>query len=448
MDRVAFGRELRRLRRDAGLSLKRFARQVHYTPGYLSKIENGHKPATPTLINACERVLHAHGQLASIADIAPAAGQEDISHAPLFPPGQWEPDSVSRHAYRMTEFDLTLRRRDVLVGGAAVLAGPALVNPLQHWLLPLAPAPVGRGGLSDEEVTAIESGVRFIRQWARQHNGGVARKAVIAQLNEVSDRLHSTRAGTLRQRAFLAAAQLARLVASLAWDSAEHAQAQRYYVLAVQFAHVAADSGYAALALADLARQSLDLGRARDALELIQLAQYGSRSSATLTLRSFLATREAWAHAQLSQGRDFERAADQAETFFADSTDADIPHWLATFDEAELLGVLGARYRDMASTDRRYACRAITYIERALVIRDVSRIRNRTFDLISLARTYLILGEPEQACAIARQAVDLTSGGLNGRPKRKLQEFYEELSPYHRTATGRAFIEYVPWLVN
>ncbi|MGH3841645.1 MAG: hypothetical protein ACRDS0_09415 [Pseudonocardiaceae bacterium] len=211
-------------------------------------------------------------------------------------------------------------------------------------------------------------------------------------------------------------------------------------------AYVARDSGYAALSLADLARQSLDLERPQDALELAQLAQYGSRNSGAAKLDTFLLTREAWAFVHLNRAREFRRAAGQAVDLFAESDDVSCPAWLESFDEAELFGVIGARYRDLASADPRHAPLAEQYIQRALLVRAPNRIRSRTFDLIGLARTYLVMAEPEQGCLVARQAVEINGERLHGRPKRKLQEFRHELLPYRNTQASREFSEYLRYL--
>jgi transcriptional regulator with XRE-family HTH domain len=48
-----FGTELRRLRVAAGLSLGDLADVVHYSKGYLSKIESGDKPPNTALARRC-----------------------------------------------------------------------------------------------------------------------------------------------------------------------------------------------------------------------------------------------------------------------------------------------------------------------------------------------------------------------------------------------------------
>ena len=66
MGQQSFGGELHRLRKQRGLSLKKFAHLVHYDPGYLSKIENGLKPPTATLAEACDTALDTDGTLAAL----------------------------------------------------------------------------------------------------------------------------------------------------------------------------------------------------------------------------------------------------------------------------------------------------------------------------------------------------------------------------------------------
>jgi transcriptional regulator with XRE-family HTH domain len=57
MERPNFGGELRKLRQQRSLSLKKFAQLVHYDPGYLSKIENDSKPPTTTFAARCDAAL-------------------------------------------------------------------------------------------------------------------------------------------------------------------------------------------------------------------------------------------------------------------------------------------------------------------------------------------------------------------------------------------------------
>lgn len=66
MNQPAFGAQLRKLREQRGLSLKKFAKLVNYDPGYLSKIENNLKPPNTTLARACDAALDTGRQLAQL----------------------------------------------------------------------------------------------------------------------------------------------------------------------------------------------------------------------------------------------------------------------------------------------------------------------------------------------------------------------------------------------
>jgi len=81
-----FGGELRRLRVAAGLSLRGLAARVHYSKGYLSKVENGRARANPGFARACDAVLGTGGALVALAGAAVAATGAGISGLPLRTP--------------------------------------------------------------------------------------------------------------------------------------------------------------------------------------------------------------------------------------------------------------------------------------------------------------------------------------------------------------------------
>ncbi|MFH8618499.1 tetratricopeptide repeat protein [Streptomyces sp. NPDC017979] len=61
-----FGDELRRLRVAAGLTLSELARRIHYSKGYLSKVETGVAAGSVSFARACDRELKADGDLAAL----------------------------------------------------------------------------------------------------------------------------------------------------------------------------------------------------------------------------------------------------------------------------------------------------------------------------------------------------------------------------------------------
>ncbi|MFJ1598475.1 tetratricopeptide repeat protein [Streptomyces sp. NPDC088261] len=66
-DPINFGTALRRRRREARISISEMARRVHYSKGYLSKVETGRSAGSLGLAQACDRELGAGGELAELA---------------------------------------------------------------------------------------------------------------------------------------------------------------------------------------------------------------------------------------------------------------------------------------------------------------------------------------------------------------------------------------------
>ena len=103
-----------------------------------------------------------------------------------------------------TRSDLMLGRRGFLGNSLTMAAGPALIEPMQRWLVPSrrrgpgrCRGPPGRPGsrggaagrLSPPELELLEQTTEMFRTWDAQCGGGLRRKAVVGQLHEVTDLL-------------------------------------------------------------------------------------------------------------------------------------------------------------------------------------------------------------------------------------------------------------------
>ncbi|MGH3565199.1 MAG: hypothetical protein ACRDRH_04030 [Pseudonocardia sp.] len=329
------------------------------------------------------------------------------------------------------EIDVLNRRNALRV---TAIGGAALLGPLAPWLEPLADGQLsGRSGaFAVAEVEAVEHLVATFRQWEQPGAAasGLGRTAVVGQLSDLSERLRGAPSGPLTDRGFLMAAELAKIAASMAFDSGAHRIAQHHYVTAVRMAKAGGDSSFGAGALALLAKQSFDLRAPDDGLEIVHLAQRGTRNSATPGLRSLLAVREAWGHAQRGNAHAFAWAVDGAEQSHADCDPEREPHWLHVFDAAELAGAIGAMYRDLALHDRRQTHHAVDYLGRALALRDPALTRNRAMDFVSLGRVHLLTKEPELSAVMVRSALPLLDPHRAGRLGRKLADWHREAAPF------------------
>jgi hypothetical protein len=359
--------------------------------------------------------------------------------------GPWRRSSIVADVGEAARQDVMTRRNTV--HEAAAPGGAGLLAPLAGWLEPLVDSATSRsslrrGGFAAPEVIALEHLTAEFRQW-RSTGAALGRSAVVGQLADVVDRLRDAPTGPLTDRVLLVAAELSRTAGSMSYDDGLQSTAQRHYLGAVQLAKAGGHDDFGGFGLAALSRLLLDAGRAADALEVVAIAQRGTRRTGTPGLRSMLATRQAWGHAQRGESYAF----DDAETAHADIAPAVEPHWLHSFDRAELHGTIGARYRDLAQHDERQARHAVTYLGRALVERDPARTRNRAFDLVSLARVHLLTGEHDRAADTVRGALPLLDPARPGRLARKLADWHREATPHSAAATVRAAREEISTLL-
>ncbi|MEV4192006.1 hypothetical protein AB0J65_11455 [Streptomyces toxytricini] len=323
--------------------------------------------------------------------------------------------------------DLMLARRGFLGTSLALSAGPALIEPMQRWLVPTpaaepAAARGGQGGgalgghrpprLSGPELDLLETTTVMFRQWDAQCGGGLRRKAVVGQLHEVTDLLQETHPAPVMKRLFKVAAELAELAGWMSYDIGLHPTAQKYFVLALHAAKEAGDKPLGSYILSNMSRQMIHLGRPEDALELIHLAQYGSRDCAGPRTQAMLYAMEARAYANMGQPSRCKRAVRMAEDTFEDigPGDAPEPDWIRFFSEAELNGENSHSFRDLAYVAGRspmYASLAAPVMERAVELfgRDEVHQRSYALNLIGMATVHLLQREPEQAASYVDRAL-------------------------------------------
>jgi hypothetical protein len=309
---------------------------------------------------------------------------------------------------------------------AAATTGAALLDSLEGWLQPVAAATRGKrvGRLGRRDIDHLEQTAQAFRHWDHQHGGGLRRKAVVGQLNEIASALEEHQTDTVETRLYRVMAHLSGTAATMAWDSGYQRRAQDYYRLALRSAHAASDTVFGANVLAGMARQMLYRDRAQDALELVRLAQDGARRVAGPRVRAMLHTREAWALAAMGRTAAFQRATVQAREALADASEDDEPYWIAYFDEAELSGVTGGRLLDLARQDAKHAETAAQQIRRALNTRGVEAARSHALDRIGLAECHFLSGDVNGAVAETHRAVDAACRTGSSRVRTQLGGLY------------------------
>ncbi|NBM15199.1 hypothetical protein [Streptomyces sp. GC420] len=335
--------------------------------------------------------------------------------------------------------DLMLARRGFLGSSLGLAAGPALIEPMQRWLVPtpgtaqgntLAQEPGRRPHrLSAPELDLLEATTAMFRQWDAQCGGGLRRKAVVGQLHEVTDLLQEPHPAATAGRLFKCAAELAELAGWMSYDIGLQPTAQKYFVLALHAAKEAGDRPLGSYILSSMSRQMIHLGRPEDALELIHLAQYGSRDCATPRTQAMLYAMEARAYANMGNPSRTKRAVRMAEDTFADIEPGAEPEpdWIRFFSEAELNAENAHSYRDLAYVAGRspmYASLAHPVMERAveLFAKDEEHHRSYALNLIGMATVHLMQREPEQSCVFAEKALGIARRVRSERVNTRLRK--------------------------
>lgn len=356
---------------------------------------------------------------------------EDLGlRAPHQPPGggdvdlPWAGPQTVQLINEFSRSDLMLGRRGFLGASLALSAGPALVEPMQRWLVPTAapggpPAPViaasREGGnrisrLSEQELELLESTTVMFREWDNQCGGGLRRKAVVGQLHEVTDLLQEPHPEPVARRLYRITADLAALAGWMSYDVGLQPTAQKYLVLALHAAKEAADRPLGAFVLSSMSRQMIHLDRPDDALELIHLAQYGSRDSASASTQAMLHALEARAYANMGQVNKCHRAVRMAEDTFAEARPDEDPPWISFFNAAELHAENAHSYRDLAYVAGRsptYASLAHPEMEMAVdgFADDPVHQRAYALNLVGMGTVHLLMQQPEQAAHFTDHAI-------------------------------------------
>ncbi|MER6618171.1 transcriptional repressor NsdA [Streptomyces xantholiticus] len=421
--------------------VNRRARQMgaHHISTDTSRVRrwlDGEQPREPIPRILSELFSERFGSVVAVEDLGLRTVHRSPSVSGVDLP--WAGDRTVALLSEFSRSDLMLARRGFLGSSLSLSAGPALVEPMQRWLVPIPapetaqepPAPLRRGArLSGPELDLLEATTAMFRKWDAQCGGGLRRKAVVGQLHEVTDLLQEPQPLATRCRLFRTAAELSELAGWMSYDVGLQPTAQKYFVLALHASKEAGDKPLGSYILSSMSRQMIHLGRPDDALELIHLAQYGSRDCATARTQAMLYAMEARAYANMGQPSKCRRAVRMAEDTFADvGLDGEPePDWIRFFSEAELHGENSHSYRDLAYVAGRsptYASLAEPVMQRAVELfgQDDEHQRSYALNLIGMATVHLLKKEPEQATAIAGRALTVAKRVRSERVNTRLRK--------------------------
>lgn len=291
-----FADELRRTRSAAGLSLSELARRVHYSKGYLSKVETGAKPAGIDLARRCDAALDAGGKLAALLTQpgTPDPGSQDEA---------WTGEvwTMNLDSGGSSWFN-PMRRRDALAGGAALLTL----------------------GFSDRRASAAvqnESTFASFQAIFEQHRKIGQTMSPVMVLPSLIAQTHTLRElarvaqSPARERFLRLASRYAEYTGWMTQESGNDRAAMWWTQNAVDMASAAGDLD---LAAHSLVRNALIALYREDAVETVELAQQAQADThASTRIRGMAALREAQGHALAGADKLCRQTLDRAETLLA-----------------------------------------------------------------------------------------------------------------------------------
>ncbi|MFG2415102.1 tetratricopeptide repeat protein [Streptomyces goshikiensis] len=420
------GRHLQRVAAEAGAEELKAVSASHVNQWVRGAHPAG--PATRILCETLSRGLSGRGipQVVTAADI-----------------GLKDPDDQAGSALRDNDpiaqlvdlggTDLDPERRRTLKGAAFSLAGMFL--PSDHWWQDTATAAHTRRTsaswqVGPDDVAALREMTQLLSQREQRRGGADGRSALVAYLRTdvasyLSARFPNQRT---RQEMFTAAGELAYLAGWTAFDSSEHAVAQKWLDVALRLSAEADDAPLAGHILRAQAHQTLDLGHPVQALRLAEISVAQRRyTDASPRERSLLgvvharslaaAGHKQQAIAALLRAEDDLRHAElgddePARVFFF--SEASLAH-----ETARTLQVLG----DLRGAEREF--------QRSVRTRRAQPFaRTHAVTLGLLGAVQIQRGAVDSACATWSQALDAMQGVQSGRALDTVIQMRRSLSPY------------------
>ncbi|MGW5353547.1 helix-turn-helix domain-containing protein [Streptomyces sp. NPDC004031] len=373
-----FGRELRRLRMAAGLTLADLATAVHYSKGQLSKVERGQKPPSRALARLCDTALDAGGALLALLPephpVRLAANRYDDEvevwemRLSAQGPGWFQPAS----------------RREVMGAGLASAVGVSLG---------------GSGAPTGAETEALLRASRTLfddyRRLGQSVGPALLLPTLIAQTHTLRELAGHAR-GQARTGLLRLGSRYAEYIGWLVQETGNDEASLWWTQRAVAMAAAGGDHDLAAYALVRRALVTLYRGDAGQTVSLAQLARSGGLPP---RIRGLAAQREAQGHALAGDELNSMRCLEEARDLLG--RDAPSP-------DGPVLGSMHlpdpvAMIRGWCLFDLGRPAQAAQAIDEQLRLLPPHALRTRVRFAARRALAYAEAGDIDHACELARE---------------------------------------------
>jgi tetratricopeptide (TPR) repeat protein len=290
----------------------------------------------------------------------------------------------------------------------------------------------GRGNGSDAAA------MHAFRSADRQVGGGHLYATVVNYLHsDVAPRLFGGDYDIDSQTVFTAAAALTEMAGWMAHDAGRDDQAHRHFGRALDMSTVGQDHQLGVHVLGSMSHLAHHRSQPHDA---IRFAQAGEKTLASGPRNPELEARifamQARGFAALRRPKETLTLLTRAEKALEGTYDEEPSTWASHFDEGSLASEAARCMRQLGKP-----AHAQRHAERIIELRPAERTRSRAFGQLILITALIEQGEPEQACAIAREVLNSTQSLGSYLVIQQLRDIQLLLEPYKSTAAVREFME-------
>jgi hypothetical protein len=270
----------------------------------------------------------------------------------------------------------------------------------------------------------------------RQLGGGHVQPHLLTLMNrEIGPLLHGQYTEKDGRKIFSITAELTSQFAFSCYDAGRHGIAQRAYIQALRLAKAAGAVQLGMHILANMSTQAVGLGRAQEAVQLARAATARVPQEIHPMVLARLYSAEASAHALAGDSLSFAQALSSAEHAFSRDANEPPPPWAGYFTPAHWAGTAVRGLRDLGMTRK-----ALEYETQALDLAG-SNPRTRVLHSTLLASVHATVGNIEQACSLANEALDIVGGMQSQRVDRRLGNLRRQLFPYSEVLQAASLCE-------
>ncbi len=279
--------------------------------------------------------------------------------------------------------------------------------------------------VDERHVAETRSAATMFTGWHRQHGGWSLREAALAQMRWAEQLLRVPCRERVRVELNAAVAELAHACAFMAFDTCEHALADRYFDVALRCSRESGDRKFRAFILHSMARHAVWLGRFEQAHTFVEHAL--TQTDRLLPAeRANLHTALAVTLAGMNRAAEARRAIGMADDAFELATQPASP-WERFYTPAQHYADTSGALVMLVERGHRPGDARSRLIAASTHLTPESR-RTKSLVLLKLASLAVYTGAPDEGVAIATSALAQAEEIRSSRIARETDSFAELLS--------------------